>query len=120
MSITTMNQSVRSRSSRFAALAVSLGLVVAACGGDDDTTEPAEEATAEESTAEESTAEEPATEEASADEPSAEEPSAEAGADAPKLAIVYSAEWQDGSWGEFAYDGANSLLEGGLVSDVSL
>ena len=120
MSITTMNQSVRSRSSRFAALAVSLGLVVAACGGDDDTTEPAEEATAEESTAEESTAEEPATEEASADEPSAEEPSAEAGADAPKLAIVYSAEWQDGSWGEFAYDGANSLLERGVVSDVSL
>jgi basic membrane protein A len=42
------------------------------------------------------------------------------GGDAPKLAIVYSADWFDGSWGQAAYDGANSLLEAGTLSDILL
>ncbi|MEZ5279145.1 MAG: BMP family protein [Acidimicrobiales bacterium] len=46
--------------------------------------------------------------------------SGDASSDAPKLAIVYSAEWFDGSWGEAAYDGANALLDAGLVSDIAL
>lgn len=44
----------------------------------------------------------------------------ESDSDAPKLAIVYSAEWFDGSWGEAAYDGANALLDAGLVSEIAL
>ncbi|WP_420451509.1 BMP family protein [Ilumatobacter sp.] len=43
-----------------------------------------------------------------------------ASGDAPKLAIVYSAEWFDGSWGEAAYDGANALEEEGVVSEIAL
>lgn len=43
-----------------------------------------------------------------------------ASGDAPKLAVIYSADWQDGSWGEFAYDGANNLLARGVVSEISL
>jgi basic membrane lipoprotein Med (substrate-binding protein (PBP1-ABC) superfamily) len=39
---------------------------------------------------------------------------------APKLAIVYSAEWNDGSWGQAAFDGANDLLDDGTVSDIAL
>jgi basic membrane lipoprotein Med (substrate-binding protein (PBP1-ABC) superfamily) len=39
---------------------------------------------------------------------------------APKLAVVYSAEWQDGSWGEFAFDGANALKDEGVVSELEL
>jgi basic membrane lipoprotein Med (substrate-binding protein (PBP1-ABC) superfamily) len=38
----------------------------------------------------------------------------------PKLAIVYSAEWKDGSWGEAALNGANKLKAAGLVSDIAL
>jgi basic membrane lipoprotein Med (substrate-binding protein (PBP1-ABC) superfamily) len=38
----------------------------------------------------------------------------------PKLAIVYSAEWKDGSWGEAALNGANKLKANGLVSDIAL
>ena len=34
-------------------------------------------------------------------------PGATGAAAKPKLAIIYSADWKDGSWGEFAYDGAN-------------
>jgi basic membrane lipoprotein Med (substrate-binding protein (PBP1-ABC) superfamily) len=124
MSITTVNHPFRSRSTRIAAVALSLGLVLAACGGDDDDTaepaeEPAPEPAAAEPAAEEPAAEEPAAEEPAAEEPAAEEP-AEPSGDAPKLAVIYSAEWQDGSWGEFAYDGANSLLERGVVSEISL
>ena len=104
-----MNRPPRSRPIRLAAAGVGLALVLAACGDDDD--EPA---------AEEPATEEPAAEEPAAEEPAAEEPATDGSADAPKLAIVYSAEWQDGSWGEFAYDGANALLERGVVSDISL
>jgi basic membrane lipoprotein Med (substrate-binding protein (PBP1-ABC) superfamily) len=90
---------------------VVLGTVVAACGGDDDD-DDAGAATTEagsETTAAASAASTPATGSA-----------APADGDAPKLAVVYSADWQDGSWGEFAYDGANSLLERGVVSEISL
>jgi basic membrane lipoprotein Med (substrate-binding protein (PBP1-ABC) superfamily) len=124
MSITTTNHPLRSRSTRFSALAVSLGLVLAACGGDDDAEpveDPAtEESAAEDTAAEDAAAEETATEATATEDTGAEEPAAEPSGDAPKLAVVYSAEWQDGSWGEFAYDGANSLLERGVVSEVSL
>ena len=109
-----MNRPPRSRPIRLAAAGVGLALVLAACGDDDD--EPA----AEEPATEEPATEEPAAEEPAAEEPAAEEPATDGSADAPKLAIVYSAEWQDGSWGEFAYDGANALLERGVVSDISL
>ena len=40
--------------------------------------------------------------------------------DAPKMAIVYSAEWFDGSWGEAAYDGAKALEASGAVSEAAL
>lgn len=47
--------------------------------------------------------------------------SSSAGGDgAPKLAIVYSADWFDGSWGQAAFDGANSLLDDGSLSDILL
>jgi len=94
-----------------------LGTVVAACGGDDDddagtaTTEGAA-ATAAPTTggSNETTG---GTEDTGGG-------SAPASGDAPKLAVIYSADWQDGSWGEFAYDGANALLEEGAISDLSL
>jgi basic membrane protein A len=38
----------------------------------------------------------------------------------PRLAVVYSAEWQDGSWGQAGYEGAQALEEGGEVSEVAL
>lgn len=40
--------------------------------------------------------------------------------DAPRMAIVYSADWLDGSWGQAAHDGANSLLDAGVISDLLL
>ena len=43
-----------------------------------------------------------------------------AAGDAPKMAIVYAAEWQDGSWGEAAFDAANTMLDEGVISDVVL
>ncbi len=111
---------------RLAAAALSLGLVAAACGSDDDDdsadTEPADTESADTESADtEAPAETDAAESESTDaEAPAESDGDAADGDAPKLAVVYSAEWQDGSWGEFAYDGANSLLERGVVSDVSL
>lgn len=39
---------------------------------------------------------------------------------APSMAIVYSAEWQDGSWGQAAYDAANAMLDDGTISDLAL
>jgi basic membrane protein A len=106
---------------RLAAVALSLGLVAAACGDDDDDSAGTESADTASADTEAPAATEgestdtgaPADSEASGDEEAAS-------GDAPKLAVVYSAEWQDGSWGEFAYDGANSLLERGVVSEVSL
>lgn len=40
--------------------------------------------------------------------------------DAPKMAIVYAAEWQDGSWGQTAFDAANTMLDEGVISDLVL
>ena len=86
-----------------AGLAVS-ALLLAACGSDDD--DGASDDTSTDDTAAAST---DATEETEA-----------ADSDAPKLAIVYSAEWFDGSWGEAAYDGATALEASGAVSEISL
>ena len=47
-------------------------------------------------------------------------PDDSAAGDAPKMAIVYAAEWQDGSWGEAAFDAANTMLDAGIISDVVL
>lgn len=96
--------------SRGRALAVlsSAALVITACGSDEPVAEEAE------------VADTAAADEAEA-EPAADEAEAEsATGDAPKLAIVYSAEWFDGSWGEAAYNGATALEESGAVSEISL
>lgn len=53
------------------------------------------------------------------DDETAGAPSGDDGA-APKLAIVYSAEWNDGSWGQVAFDGANQMLADGTISDLAL
>lgn len=84
-----------------AAIAVA-GLTIAACGSD-EAAEPVAEEAAEETTEE-----------------TTEEPAVDAESDAPKMAIVYSAEWFDGSWGEAAYDGAKALEESGAISEAAL
>ncbi|MFZ8998184.1 MAG: ABC transporter substrate-binding protein [Ilumatobacteraceae bacterium] len=83
------------RTVRFAAVAVALGLVAAACGGDADTAdEPAaEEPAAEEPAAEEPAAEEPAAEEPAAEEPAAEEPAEMTLADVCPSPIVIQTDW---------------------------
>lgn len=97
---------------RFGAVATvaALSLVAAACGSDDkaSTTTAAPAASA------------AATTTAGGATTTAGAGSTPANGTAPKLAVVYSADWKDGSWGEFAYDGANSLLAEGKVSEVSL
>lgn len=95
-----------SRRPLLAALVVG-GLVLAACGGDDDASPATTEAA-------------PTTAAATEEDTPAEDDAPDAAGDAPKLAIVYSAEWFDGSWGEFAYLGAQQLLEEGVVSEISL
>ncbi len=81
------------------ALLAALSLLAAACGGSDGDDESAADS--------ESTSD-----------------AAPAGdgsdSDAPKMAIVYSAEWNDGSWGQAAFDGANKLLADGTISDLAL
>ena len=89
-----------------AAAIVVLGAVLSACGGDDGDAD-----------AEGTAASTAGTATTGADATTA---GSTAAGDAPKLAVVYSADWQDGSWGEFAYDGANALQERGLVGEVSL
>jgi basic membrane lipoprotein Med (substrate-binding protein (PBP1-ABC) superfamily) len=95
-----------------------LTLSVAACGSDDESSDSGSDTTAAASSdttaAAADGADAPAT--TAAGDGGGEAPAG----DAPKLAIVYSAEWQDGSWGEFAYDGANELLEEGTVSEIEL
>jgi basic membrane lipoprotein Med (substrate-binding protein (PBP1-ABC) superfamily) len=94
-----------------AATVLALGLTLAACGDDDDddaaaVTEPAGDAT---------------TAPPAGSTPDTVDPgTTPAAGDAPKLAVIYSADWFDGSWGEFAYDGANNLLARGVVSEISL
>ena len=98
---------------RTAAAVVALGLVAAACGGDDDDD-------AGSATTEGAAATTPAGTDGATDTTASGATTPAASGDAPKLAVVYSADWQDGSWGEFAYDGANALMEEGAVSEVSL
>ncbi|MEO1055308.1 MAG: BMP family protein [Actinomycetota bacterium] len=103
------------RSRRVLAGLAASALLVAACGSDDDddgaadaTTSPTEETDPDETADDEMAEGDDAASDAGAD------------GDAPKLAIVYSAEWFDGSWGEAAYDGANALEASGAVSEISL
>jgi basic membrane protein A and related proteins len=105
MVIPTTNRTLRRLRRSIAGVALA-GLVLAACGGDDDGGD-ADEPTATTSAAAEATS-------APAD------TATPADGDAPKLAIVYSADWQDGSWGEFAYDGAQQLEADGAVSEILL
>lgn len=81
-----------------------LALVAAACGGNDSGDGSSATTTAKDAAA--TTA--------------ASGSGAKTDASAPKLAIVYSAEWKDGSWGEAALNGANKLKAEGLVSEVAL
>jgi basic membrane lipoprotein Med (substrate-binding protein (PBP1-ABC) superfamily) len=105
---------------RLAVTAVAVAAVAAACGGDNSgsssgtttgsaaTTAPASGATTASSASSGSSA------------TSGSSASSAAAGKAPKLGIIYSADWKDGSWGEFAYDGANALKAEGKVSDISL
>jgi len=101
----------RARLTTLVATVLALGLTLAACGDDDDddaaaVTEPAGDAT---------------TAPPAGSTPDTDDPgTTPAAGDAPKLAVIYSADWFDGSWGEFAYDGANNLLARGVVSEISL
>ncbi|MDY7102704.1 MAG: BMP family protein [Actinomycetota bacterium] len=107
--------STRPRRLRLAlALALSFTLVAAACGGDDD-----DDTAADDTETEDTTSEDTADDTSSEDTEGGDEEAAADG-DAPKMAIVYSAEWFDGSWGEMAYDGANQLLDEGVISDLAL
>ncbi len=83
--------------------AAALAITLASCGSSSDDT-ATEETTTEETTTEETTDGEATTDDG----------------EAPKLAIVYSADWFDGSWGEAAYDGANALEASGAVSEIAL
>ena len=114
MLISTTNQSRRSRRLpvRLAAVAIVLG-GLAACGSDSD---EASDDTTEASSADSAAPADTATTGSEAPTDSG----APADGDAPKLAVVYSADWMDGSWGQFAYDGANAMLDEGVISDVSL
>lgn len=83
----------------FLTILFSFTLIAAACGGDDaddsaDSTDSGDSADSGDDAAESS--------------------------DAPRMAIVYSADWLDGSWGQAAHDGANSLLDAGVISDLLL
>lgn len=54
-----------------------------------------------------------------ASEPESESGSAPADDAAPKMAIVYSPQFLDGSWGEAALTGAQELLDEGVISDLA-
>lgn len=94
---------LRSRLRWLVALLAIFTLFAAACGGDDDDSDGADGAAG----SEDSEASDSADGDAG-------------GSDAPKMAIVYSAEWNDGSWGQAAFDGANQLLADGTISDLAL
>lgn len=114
-----MMTSTGPRRRALAGLAVA-ALLFAACGSDDDASEASDEASTEDDAPTEDDAstedDAPAEDEATVE----EEADTSADGDAPKLAIVYAAEWFDGSWGEAAYDGATALEESGAVSEISL
>ena len=103
---------------------LSLSLLAAGCSSDksSDTTIAAETAVAESAAAETTPADTAAPETAAAVETTvaAAADSVAAASGAPKLGMIYSAEWADGSWGEAAFNGANELKKAGLVSDIQL
>lgn len=113
MSITRTNQCGHSRLRRPLRLVVAgiaLATVLAACGSDDKSS---------------STTASPASTKAAASTAAASPTTGGAGSTPatgklPKLGIIYSADWKDGSWGEFAYDGVNALKAEGKVGAVSL
>ncbi len=115
--MTHVNLPKRRRVLSALALVLSISLLAAACGDDDDddatSTEAPTDTTAAAAT-DTTAAADPAT---ATTEAAAAAP---ANSDAPKLAIVYSADWLDGSWGQAAFDGANGLLESGVISDLLL
>lgn len=97
----------------FLSILLAFTLIAAACGDDDDDgAVSGDDATVE--SADDGAEAEPEEDEEAAD------PAPAADSDAPKLAIVYSAEWFDGSWGEAAYDGGQELLAAGTISDLAL
>ena len=113
MSISRTNQRGHGRFRRplrLAAAGIALAAVLAACSSDDKssstTASPASTPAAASTTAGSAT--------------TAGAGSTPASGDLPKLGIIYSADWKDGSWGEFAYDGVNALKAEGKVSEVSL
>ena len=113
---------LRSRRTFLVGALLTLSLIAAGCSSDSsDTTVAAETVAVVETEA-------PAAETAAAVETTAavetaaaaESAAAPAAAGKPKFAMIYSAEWADGSWGEAAFNGANELMKAGLISDVQL
>ncbi len=122
------NPRIRKRTLSAALLAATLAFGLAACSSDSaDTTVAATETAAAETTAAaaettaaaaETTAAATETTVAAATETTAAAAAATTG-DKPKLAIVYSAEFKDGSWGEAAITGAQKLKDDGVISDFA-
>lgn len=112
---------LRSRRTFLVGALLTLSLIAAGCSSDSsDTTVAAETVAVVETEA-------PAAETAAAVETTAAvetaaaaESAAAPAAGKPKFAMIYSAEWADGSWGEAAFNGANELMKAGLISDVQL
>ncbi len=101
------------RFSRWLPAALAFVFLLSACGGSSDSASTTEDETSDTTAAVTTTeqsddAADDGTDEAATD------------GDAPKLAIVYSAEWFDGSWGEAAYNGAKALEASGDVSEIAL
>ena len=120
--------------SRALGAVAAIGLVATACGSDDTSSSSAEtsggdaastEVASSDAGGETGATTADGTADGGATEGTAAEGTGSAGGgaasgDAPKLAIVYSAEWFDGSWGEAAYDGATKLEEEGVISEAAL
>ena len=114
---------LRSRRKFLVGALLTLSLIAAGCSSDknSDTTAAAETAAVVETEA-------PAAETAAAVETTAAVETAAAAESAavpaaglkPKFAMIYSAEWADGSWGEAAFNGAKELMKAGLISDIQL
>ena len=103
------------------ALTLSLAFLAGACSkSSSDTTAAPETEAAAESTAAATETTAAATETtvaAGADTTAAA--AAETAGDKPKLALVYSAEFKDGSWGEAGLSGAQKLKDDGMISDFA-
>jgi basic membrane protein A len=109
----------RARKLAAVALVGVLAAGLAACGDDDDDDAAADTVAAETSAADSGTADTATADTGTADTGTADT-TAEPAGDAPRMAIIYSAEWQDGSWGQTAFDGANQMLADGVISDLEL